>query len=60
MNIRRFVGTSSALLLAWLGTTYLHEVPPKRYPKQDRTLGQTAATPDVSDEVIADLAASDL
>jgi hypothetical protein len=37
MNIRSFVGASSALLLAWLGATYLHEIPPDRYPKLDRT-----------------------
>jgi hypothetical protein len=37
MNIRSFVGASSALLLAWLGATYLHEIPPDRYPKLHRT-----------------------
>lgn len=36
MSIRNFIGASSALLLAWLGATYIHEVPTERYPKQDR------------------------
>lgn len=36
MNMHSFVGASSALLLAWLGATYLHKIPPDRYPKQDR------------------------
>ncbi len=36
MNVRNFIGASSAILLAWLGATYLHEVPSERYPKQDR------------------------
>jgi hypothetical protein len=60
MNIRSFVGTSSAVLLLWLGATYFHEVPPERYPKLDRTLGPSAATSEASDEMAADLAASDL
>jgi hypothetical protein len=60
MNIRRFVGASSAVLLAWLGATYFHEVPPERYPKLDRTLGSSAAKADVTDEMAAGLAASDL
>jgi hypothetical protein len=60
MNIRNFVGASSAILLAWLGATYFHEVPPERYPKLDRTLGSSSAKPLVSDEAIAGLAASDL
>jgi len=53
MNIRSFVGASSALLLAWLGATYLHEIPPERYPKQDRTSASNVETP--ADERIADL-----
>jgi hypothetical protein len=53
MNIRSFVGASSALLLAWLGATYFHEIPPERYPKQDRTSASTVETP--ADERIADL-----
>lgn len=60
INIRKFVGASSAVLLAWLGVTYFHEVPPERYPKLDRTLGPSAAKVDVPDEMTADLAASDL
>lgn len=53
MNIRSFVGASSALLLAWLGATYFHEIPPERYPKQDRTSASTEKMP--ADERIADL-----
>jgi len=36
MSIRNFIGASSALLLAWLGTTYFHKVPAERYPKQGK------------------------
>ena len=44
MNIHSFVGASSALLLAWLGATYLHEIPPDRYPKLDRaSISETPA-----------------
>jgi len=59
MNIRSFVGASSAVLLAWLGATYFHELPPERY-QLDRTLGPTAAQPAASDEATTDLAATDL
>lgn len=34
MNVRNFVGTSSLILLAWLGVTYFHEVPFDRYPEK--------------------------
>lgn len=37
MNIDTYVGASSVLLLAWLGATYLHDIPPDRYPKLDRS-----------------------
>lgn len=53
MNIRSFVGASSSLLLAWLGATYFHEIPPERYPNQDRTTASTEKTPD--DGRVADL-----
>lgn len=59
MNIRNFVGASSAILLAWLGATYFHEVPPERYPKLDRTLGPSAAKVDISNKIAADLVASE-
>jgi CBS-domain-containing membrane protein len=42
MNIRSFVGASSSVLLAWLGATYFHEVPPERYPKQGHTSASTS------------------
>ena len=54
MNIRSFVGASSAVLLAWLGATYFHEVPPERYPKQDRT-PVSASNEDETGDSIADL-----
>jgi hypothetical protein len=54
MNIRSFVGASSALLLTWLGATYLHEIPPERYPKQDRS-SVSADKPDSADENMEDL-----
>jgi hypothetical protein len=37
MNISRFVCSSSIILACWLGATFLNEVPPKRYPKLDKT-----------------------
>lgn len=37
MNIRNFIGLSSALLMVWLGTTYLHKVPTERYRQQGRS-----------------------
>lgn len=37
MNIRCFIGASSALLLAWLGVTFLHKVPAERYRQQGRS-----------------------
>jgi len=42
MNIRKFIGASSFILLAWLGATYLHQVPLERYPKQEKA-GPTAS-----------------
>lgn len=54
MNIRSFVGASSAVLLAWLGATYFHEVPPERYPKQDR-ISVSASKEDAAEDSIADL-----
>lgn len=41
MNTRRFVTGSSVVLAAWLGATFLHEVPAQRYPK----LQKNAAIP---------------
>lgn len=36
MNIRNFVSGSSVILAAWLGATFLNEVPSQRYPKLDK------------------------
>lgn len=54
MNIRSFVGASSAVLLAWLGATFFHKVPPERYPKQDR-IPVSASNEDEAGDSIADL-----
>jgi hypothetical protein len=37
MKIRQFVSGSSVILAAWLGATFLNEVPSQRYPKLDIT-----------------------
>lgn len=34
MNVTFFIGMSAAVLLAWLGVTYVREIPHERYPKQ--------------------------
>jgi hypothetical protein len=36
MNTRSFVSGSSVILLAWLGATFLNEVPTQRYPRLDK------------------------
>jgi hypothetical protein len=43
MNTRRFVSGSSVILAAWLGATFLNEVPAQRYPKRNLK-AQTPAT----------------
>ena len=53
MNIRSFVGVSSAVLLAWLGATYFHKIPSERYPRQGRPSASSEKTP--AGERIADL-----
>ncbi|MBG7608230.1 MAG: hypothetical protein IZT59_09420 [Verrucomicrobia bacterium] len=54
MSIRNFIGVSSALLLAWLGATYFHEIPAERYPKQGKFSSQTSAkNSSVSDDAVA-------
>jgi|GEM_PF-2376199 len=55
MNIQNFIGVSSAILLAWLGATYLHKVPTERYPKQGRSSSPiTGQSEDTSGKMIAD------
>ncbi len=44
MSIRNFIGASSALLLAWLGVTYFHEVPVERYQKQEKPSATASVT----------------
>lgn len=54
MNISSFIGTSSAFLIAWLGATYVREVPTERYRQQEK--GQSPITgkaEDISHEMIA-------
>lgn len=53
MSIRNFIGASSALLLAWLGATYFHEIPSERYPKQGKlSTPLSAQTSSVSDDTV--------
>lgn len=55
MNIQSFIGVSSAILLAWLGATYLHKVPTESYPKQGRSSSPiTGQSEDTSGKMIAD------
>lgn len=35
MQLRTFVTICSAVLLGWLGLTFVHEVPSNRYQKKD-------------------------
>ena len=42
MKLRYFVSTSAFVLVAWLGFTFINEVPIQRYPKHDK---YTAARP---------------
>ena len=54
MKIRNFIGLSSAILLGWLGATYLHKVPTERYRQQNRSSTPiTGKTDDTSKEMIA-------
>jgi len=54
MNIRSFIGASSAILLAWLGATYLNKVPAERYRQQGRSTSPiTGQANDASLEMIA-------
>lgn len=54
MNIRSFIGLSSAVLLAWLGVTYLHKVPTERYRQQNRSSSPiTGKADDTAKELIA-------
>lgn len=43
MSIRQFVSGSSIVLAAWLGATFLKEVPADRYPKLGKPTVTTAA-----------------
>lgn len=45
MNVSRFIGLSSAVLLTWLGFTFFHEVPQERRSKQERFSSETAKSP---------------
>ncbi|MEO5713640.1 MAG: hypothetical protein ABIT37_09130 [Luteolibacter sp.] len=46
MNIRKFVSGSSVILAAWLGATFLNEVPSQRYPKLDKNPATVKLAPD--------------
>jgi hypothetical protein len=45
MNVSRFIGLFSAVLLTWLGFTFFHEVPQERRSKQERFSSETAKSP---------------
>ena len=49
MNLRNFIGSSSLILLAWLGVTYFYEVPVERYPTKGK-LKSSASVTQNSDE----------
>jgi len=54
MSIRNFIGTSSALLLAWLGATYFHKIPTERYPTQGKLSASVSAKPiQVPEKIVA-------
>ncbi len=42
MNIRRFVGASSVILVAWLSATFFNSVPSAPYPKLDKSAATRA------------------
>lgn len=42
MNVRNFIGSSSLILLAWLGVTYFHDVPFERYPDKGKIQSSTS------------------
>lgn len=42
MSTLHFVSGSSVILVAWLGATFLNEVPSQRYPKLDQKLSTAA------------------
>ena len=52
MNTQRFVSGSSIILVAWLGATFLNEVPSQRYPKLDKTPA-TAAVGEGAERTVA-------
>jgi hypothetical protein len=56
MNIRSFIGASSALLLAWLGATYFRKVPTERYQKPTAIAAEASGQAEGgSSELMADL-----
>ncbi len=53
MNIRKFVSGSSVILAAWLGATFLNEVPSQRYPKLDKNPSTAKSTADAKKALAA-------
>jgi hypothetical protein len=45
MNVSRFIGLSSAVLITWLGFAFFHEVPQERHSGQERFTSETAKSP---------------
>ncbi len=50
MRIRNFIGSSAALLLAWLGITYFNDVPAESYPPHGRLNTSSTSKLEVSVE----------
>jgi hypothetical protein len=50
MKLRYFVSTSALVLAAWLGFTFVNEVPTQRYPKLDKytTAPRLPAAPELA------------
>jgi len=67
MKLRHFVSGSSAILVGWLGVTFVYDVPTQCYPKLDKypatakTAGQSIPGPRVvadPESVVAKLSRS--
>ena len=55
MSIRSFIGSSSVILLSWLGATFIREVPTAPYRKHDQF---STTSPKTSEPAQPELVAS--
>ncbi len=53
MNLRYFISISALILAAWLGFTFVNEVPTQPYPKLDKYAAKSPRTPAVQTAEIA-------